>query len=205
LRRLFTGASKPPLRNIFNKGTDSDRRETSLIVNGGHYMTRGHVIVRMLYIKDVPDVKNYFGTGRGPFRVCKRTPAEGVFAPASIDEFLRNLESVAAAIQARCVLFNTSTPCMSDPFYPRPLPAPEPAGPFRSRRKEKKPRLDIHDHIVYIGFILRVRRPFRRRTGSKRSSKPVVGMVIAFTAIFSARLCLRRGGRLGLDIVPGRC
>jgi hypothetical protein len=64
-------------------------KETSLIVNGGHYMTRGHVIVRMLYIKDVPDVKNYFGTGRGPFRVCKRTPAEGVFAPASIDEFLR--------------------------------------------------------------------------------------------------------------------
>lgn len=39
-------------------------KETSLIVNGGHYMTRGHVIVRMLYIKDVPDVKNYFGTGR---------------------------------------------------------------------------------------------------------------------------------------------
>jgi hypothetical protein len=92
LRRLFTGASKPPLRNIFNKGTDSDRQETSLIVNGGHYMTRGHVILRMLYIKDVPDVKNYFGTGRGPFRVCKRTPAEGVFAPAGIDEFLRILD-----------------------------------------------------------------------------------------------------------------
>jgi len=86
---LITKPSKPPLRNIINKGTDSDRQETSLIMNGGHYMTRGHVIVRMLYIKDVPDVKNYFGTGRGPFQVCKRTPAEGVFAPAAIDEFLR--------------------------------------------------------------------------------------------------------------------
>ena len=40
--------------------------------------------MRMLYIKDVPDVKNYFGTGRGPFRVCNRTPAEGVFTPAAI-------------------------------------------------------------------------------------------------------------------------
>ena len=197
-------------------------------------MTRGHVIVCLLYIKDVPDVKNYFGAGRGPFRVCKRTPAEGVFAPASIDEFLRILRvnplppggggfpcaPVSPAVEKspppwrgrvrvggnifeefckslRCVLFNTSTPCMSGPFYPRPLPAPEPAGPFRSRRKEKKPRLNIHDHIVYIGFILRVRGPFRRLAGSKRSSKPVVGMVIADTVTFSARLCLRRGGEIG--------
>ncbi len=105
--------------------------------------------------------------------------------------------SVAAAIQARCVLFNTSPPCMSAHFTPGPSRPPEPAGPFRSRRKEKKPRLDIHDHIVYIGFILRVRRPFRRRTGSRRSSKPVVGMVIAVILTFSARLCLRRGEKIG--------
>lgn len=96
----------------------------------------------------------------------------------------------------RCVLFNTSTPCMS-PFYPRPLPAPEPAFPYRSRRKEKKPRLDIHDRIVYIGFVLRVRRPLRRRTGLKRSSKPVVGMVIAVIVAFTVRLCLHRGANIG--------
>jgi hypothetical protein len=94
----------------------------------------------MLYIKDVPDVKNYFGTGRGPFRVCKRTPAEEVFAPASIDE-LRILGSVAAAIQARCVLFNTSTPCMLGPFYPRPLHAPRTGGllPESKEGKETAP------------------------------------------------------------------
>lgn len=34
-----------------NTGTDSDRPEMSLIVNGGHYMTRGHVILVELYIK----------------------------------------------------------------------------------------------------------------------------------------------------------
>lgn len=117
-------------------------KETSLIVNGGHYMTRGHVIVRMLYIKDVPDVKNYFGTGRGPFRVCKRTPAEGVFAPASIDEFLRILDGFVKSPQARCVLFNTSTPCRSDPFYPRPLPAPRTGGPLPESKggKETAPK-----------------------------------------------------------------
>jgi hypothetical protein len=97
LATAFMGASKPPLRdirNIFNKGTDSDRQETSLIMNGGHYMTRGHAIVSMLYIKDVPDVKNYFGTGRGPFSIYKRTPAEGVFAPASIVGFFLALEAL---------------------------------------------------------------------------------------------------------------
>ena len=166
-------------------------------MNGGHYMTRGHVIVRMLYIKDVPDVKNYFGAGRGPFRVCKRTPAEGVFAPASIDEFLRILEALPPPFRQGVFFLTHPLPACRDHFTPGPSRPPEPAGPFRSRRKEEKPRLDIHDHIVYIGFILRVRMPFRRRTGSKRSSKPVVGMVIADTVTFSARLCLRRGGEIG--------
>lgn len=162
-------------------------------MNGGHYMTRGHVIVCLLYIKDVPDVKNYFGTGRGPFRVCKRTPAEGVFAPAAIDEFLRILEVLPPPSRQGVFFLTHPLPACRAHFTPGPSRPPEPAGPFRSRRKEKKPRLNIHDHIVYIGFILRVRRPFRRRTGSKRSSKPVVGMVIAATITFSARLCLRRG------------
>jgi hypothetical protein len=238
-------------------------------MNGGHYLTKGHVILCLLYIKDVPDVKNYFGTGRGPFRVCKRTPAEGVFAPAAIDEFLRietfgnrdpsarwiffdpappklrktekfgtaplfsvtgakaagqgapkNLQGLWGHDAASCphnvklrkglaswalpppfrqgVFFLTHPlPACRAHFTPGPSRPPEPASPFRSRRKETKPRLNIHDPIVYICFILRVRRPFRRRTGSKRSSKPVVGMAIAVIVTFSARLCLRRGGKIG--------
>lgn len=47
-----------------NTGTDSDRPEMSPIVNGGHYMTRGHVILVELYIKTYRNVKNYFGMKR---------------------------------------------------------------------------------------------------------------------------------------------
>ena len=109
-------------------------------MNGGHYMTRGHVIVRMLYIKDVPDVKNYFGTGRGSFRVCKRTPAEGVFAPASIDEFLRILETLPPPFQQGVFFLTQPLPACRAHFTPGPSRPPEPAGPFRGRRKEEKPR-----------------------------------------------------------------
>ncbi len=45
----------------FNWGTDSDRKETTLIVNGGHYMTKGHVVLCLLYIRMRRNVKNYFG------------------------------------------------------------------------------------------------------------------------------------------------
>jgi hypothetical protein len=36
-----------------------------MIVNGGHYMTRGHVILCLLYIKMHRNVKKYFGAGKG--------------------------------------------------------------------------------------------------------------------------------------------
>jgi hypothetical protein len=39
---------------------DSDRRKKSPIVNGGHYMTKGHVVLGSLYTKMRLDVKNYF-------------------------------------------------------------------------------------------------------------------------------------------------
>jgi hypothetical protein len=35
-----------------------------MIVNGGHYMTRGHVILCLLYIKMHRNVKKYFGAGK---------------------------------------------------------------------------------------------------------------------------------------------
>jgi hypothetical protein len=44
----------------FNDGTDSDRQEASLTVNGGHYMTRGHMITAFTTSQDAPDVKNFF-------------------------------------------------------------------------------------------------------------------------------------------------
>ena len=142
--------------------------------------------------------ENRFGYANGP-------PPKG-FSP------LQRSTNSCASLEALPPLFRQGVFFLTHPlpacrahFTPGPSRPPEPAGPFRSRREEKKPHLSIHDHIVYIGLIPRVRRPFRRRIGSKRSSKPVGGMVIALIMTFSARLCLRQRGRLGLDIVPGRC
>ena len=51
VNRSRSMASKKDALILQNTGTDSDRPEMSLIVNGGHYMTRGHVILVELYIK----------------------------------------------------------------------------------------------------------------------------------------------------------
>jgi hypothetical protein len=53
-------------------------KETSLIVNGGHYMTRGHVILCLLYLKKRRMSRNILELKREPFRVCKRTIAKVV-------------------------------------------------------------------------------------------------------------------------------
>jgi len=45
-------------------------------MNGGHYLTKGHVILCLLYIKTSKDVKKYFGTLEKPFLSCKRPLAE---------------------------------------------------------------------------------------------------------------------------------
>ena len=65
----FWGSIKTAASEYLKKGTDSDRQATSLIVNGGHYMTTGHFITCLLYIKDVLDVKNYFGWSFLSFKV----------------------------------------------------------------------------------------------------------------------------------------
>jgi len=41
-------------------------------MNGGHYLTKGHVILNLLYIKTSKDVKKYFGTLEKPFLSCKQ-------------------------------------------------------------------------------------------------------------------------------------
>jgi hypothetical protein len=53
-----------------------------LIVNGGHYMTRGHVNLCLLYIRMRRNVKNYFGAGKGPVSVVGRNPRKvfGLFS-----------------------------------------------------------------------------------------------------------------------------
>ena len=113
------------------------------------------------------------------------------------------LEALPPPIR-QCVFFLTHPlPAGRTHFTLCPSRPPEPAGPFRGRREEKKPRLSIHDPIVYIGLIPRVRWPFRRRIGSKRSSNPVGGMVIASTKRSLPGCACAGGGRLGLDIVPG--
>jgi len=40
-------------------------------MNGGHYMTKGHIVSCLLYIKTSKDVKKYFGTMKKPFFRCK--------------------------------------------------------------------------------------------------------------------------------------
>jgi hypothetical protein len=130
------------------------------------------------------------------------TPHSSFTIFKSFYEFI-NPAALPPPFPAGCVLFNTSTPCMSGPFYPMPLPVPRTGGPIPGSKEGKEPRLSIHDHIVYIGFIPRLRDPFRRRIGSQRSSKPVVGMVIAAMLTFSARLRLRRGENWGLTSPPG--
>lgn len=48
--------------------------ETPPIMNGGHYMTKGHVILCLLYIKTSKDVKKYFGTLEKPFFQLQTAP-----------------------------------------------------------------------------------------------------------------------------------
>jgi hypothetical protein len=71
----------------FNQGTDSDRGETPLIVNDGHYMTRGHVVLCLLYIRMRRNVKKYFGAGKRPFSGMRTGPVQGIppFFPAAAD------------------------------------------------------------------------------------------------------------------------
>jgi hypothetical protein len=175
LKQLFSGASKPSLRNIFNKETDSDRRETSLIVNGGHYMTRGHVILRTIYIKMhrmsrtiLEPEKDRFGYANGP-------PPEGFSSLHQSTNSCSCLKRCRLHSGKVCSLLTHPLPPCRTHFTPGLSQSPEPANPFRSRRKEKKPPLDIHDHIVYIGFIFRARSRFG--VGSKRSgpqNRPLV-------------------------------
>jgi hypothetical protein len=103
--------------------------------------------------QDAPDVKNYFGAESEPFRAGKRTCADAVFAPATIDEFRQLGEALSPPLQAICVLFYTP-PCPSGPFYRRPLPFPEPQSPFQRRRPGRKPPRDTSHHIVYARFSL---------------------------------------------------
>jgi len=87
------------MRNIQFLGTDPDRQETSLIVNGGQYMTNGHITMCSPYInirlmsriifqgkgtdfKSVPfptDLKSVPGTGRAAVFYLTHS---GVWSPA---------------------------------------------------------------------------------------------------------------------------
>ena len=49
-----------------------------MIVNGGHYMTRGHVIFRLLYIRMRRNVKKYFDAGKRPVSGIRRNPRKGI-------------------------------------------------------------------------------------------------------------------------------
>jgi hypothetical protein len=47
---LNFSTGKLPLRNIQIAGTDPDRQETPPIMNGGQYMTNGHITMCLPYI-----------------------------------------------------------------------------------------------------------------------------------------------------------
>jgi hypothetical protein len=47
---LDFSTGKRPLRNIQIFGTEPDRQETPLIVNGSQYMTNGHITMWLPYI-----------------------------------------------------------------------------------------------------------------------------------------------------------
>jgi hypothetical protein len=119
-------------------------------------MTRGHVILYLLYIKDVPDVKNYFGqnyfgTDEDRFR-DESGPGRKGFAPAAIDEFCSSLDGFATLrrfarssslrrcrrhFRQRVFFFTHPFPAGGAHFTPGLSRPPEPASPFRGRRKGK--------------------------------------------------------------------
>jgi hypothetical protein len=82
-RRKFTfyAIAKTAAVDYLQQGTASERQETLPIMNNGHYMTKGHVIACLLYIKTQSDVKKYFGMGREPFWTYKRVLAERLIHP----------------------------------------------------------------------------------------------------------------------------
>jgi hypothetical protein len=52
-------------------------------MNGGHYLTKGHVILCLLYIKTSKDVKKYFGTLEKPFSDANSPLLKGRFATST--------------------------------------------------------------------------------------------------------------------------
>jgi hypothetical protein len=54
-------------------------------MNGGHYLTKGHIILCLLYSKTSLMSRNILEPGKSRFLSCKQPLAESRFAPSTLD------------------------------------------------------------------------------------------------------------------------
>jgi hypothetical protein len=208
-------------------------KETSLIVNGGHYMTRGHVILCLLYLKKRRMSRNILELKREPFRVCKRTIAKVVppYFPAPTEgdplSFLQPTVRVKAPppharrewvgvgeniwkcfTRASPVCFFRHTRMVfPGQFCPSLFSTPAENRSLRRGAASGKPQRLIMHAIVYHRYLLKPSCPAPDACKSVASGPPV-GAVIAkvYAYLFTAGAFGAAAGEgLGLDIAHGWC
>lgn len=171
-------------------------------------MTRGHVILCMLYIKMHRMSRNILEPKREPFRVCERTRTQGV-PPHLLALLGKAIRFISQPVKtSRCVFFDTSGwffPAHFAPAFPRTRgQAGSPEG--RNRRESAG-----NDHVSYCLSTLIIENPpaLRRMSANRRQTVLMLVWLLQECAhIFSSGCIPRRNPgkkRLGLDIARGRC
>jgi hypothetical protein len=79
----FCESAKTAAMGYLQSRTDSEHQETPPIMNGGHYMTRGHVIAYLLYIKKRLMSRNILEPGENRFGPANGPVLNDGFAPSA--------------------------------------------------------------------------------------------------------------------------
>ena len=156
-------------------------KETSPLVNGGHYMTRGHVILCMLYIKMNRMSRNILEPKKERFRVCK-TPSPR----CSTSIFLTGKEIgfIFATMKInQCVFFDTQKWFSPRPFCPGFLPHPREIGESRETQPEGS-RGELLCNMLFIIVFHKKSACPAPDVGRLTVNDPSAGAVIAATCAY---------------------
>ena len=157
---------------------NSNRPETSPIVNGGHYMTRGHVILGQLYIKISRMSRTILERKTNPFG-RENGPAPTLFS--LLHPLIRSHPSARRcrhSLTAICVFFATSR-CGSGPFYLIFRPLTRTAAPDRSGGPGKDVDSMMHRNLLYSLFYTDRSALFGAGRGPVAPGKSAAGMGFA--------------------------
>jgi hypothetical protein len=143
-------------------------------------MTRGHVILSLLYIKMHRMSRNILEPEREPFRVCKRTAAQG--APSHF--FMPQKRSLFAIGENQRVCFLRHTSWFFRPLLP--MLSPDPTGKRRVRTGATagNPQTINLQLIVFKRYFLNFR-PGPRRMPANRPHRSVCWCAYCSTGSFA--------------------